>query len=86
MQGLLNYICNFCCPSKQTNKQKMFNGLELYTDFSNISGSESQWGKGHWHDHDLPAWKLKEELKNTFRCNQETYEENVTNDSIRGGL
>ena len=30
--------------------------------------------------------ELKEELKNTFRCNQETDEGNVTNDSIRGGL
>ena len=56
------------------------------TYFSKFSGSESQWGKGKWHDHDLPSWKLKEELKNTFRCNQETDEGNVTNDSIRGGL
>ena len=51
------------------------------TYFSKFSGSESQWGKGKWHDHDLPSWKLKEELKNTFRCNGDSDEASATNDS-----
>jgi hypothetical protein len=66
------------------NKQNV--KMIRFNDFSNFSGSESQWGKGQWHDHELPPWKLKEELKNTFRCNQGNDETNVTNESIRGGL
>ena len=56
--------------------------MNRFNDFSNFSGSESLWGKGQWHDHDLPPWKLKEELKNTFRCNEVSDEASETNDSI----
>ena len=53
---------------------------KLYS--SNIAEAEAKWGKGHWHDHDLPSWKddLKSEWDH-FKC-QKTSFKNTANTEI----
>ena len=57
------YLALAHVPSYPKNKQKqIFDKCNIILFHKYFLGIESQWGKGQWHDHDLPT--SKDELKN----------------------
>ena len=52
--------------------------LPIYNPiFYQFSENEAQWGKGQWHDHEVPSWtdELKAEFKNC--CTKDSKDLNI---------